>query len=63
MMWHDSAGEKDRDSGLVRVDDGEQVAGRAQYDRQCPGPGGLVRDQGPRAKGIARELAQAQEEN
>jgi hypothetical protein len=60
MIRHDSVKETGRGSGVGRADDAEQVADRAQSDRQCPDAGGLVHDQEPRAKGIAKGLAQAQ---
>jgi hypothetical protein len=63
MTRHGSVEEKDQDSGVGRVGDGEQVAGRGQNGSQYPGPGGLVHDREPRAKGIAKGLAQAQEGN
>lgn len=52
---------KGQDSGAGRAEDGAgRVAGRAQSDRRCLGPGGLGDDRVLRARWIARELDQAQ---
>ena len=52
--------EKGRDSGVDRVEDAEQIAGRIQGGRQWPDPGDHVHDQVLRRKGIAEYLVRAQ---